>query len=902
MHKDFGMIKLSLRPFDEDIMQGSDPTAALRHNVRLLGDLLGKILQEQAGEDLYHKVEVVRQLSIEAYRGNRDVVSELTNVLKDLTPPQIFGVVRAFGHFLNLANIAENVHRIRRARWYQRHQQTSIQAGSIEASFIAFKERGIAEKDLVQAVENLKIELVLTAHPTEVMRRTLMQKFNRIAQFLGEFDEKLIAPLEKEQLEQHLYREITAIWQTDEIRRKRPTPTDEAKWGFAVIEGSLWKAVPQYLRELDRNLEKYTGMRLPLHVCPIRFGSWMGGDRDGNPNVTSSVTEKVCLMARWMAADLYLREVNYLSGALSMQTCSEALSQVVGDVKEPYRALLRPLKKKLMATCKWAEERLQGRDTRVQDVITHPDQILQPLLQCYDSLKACHAVAVAEGELTDLIRLIHCFGIGLTRLDIRQESSKHSELLDEVTQYLGLGSYLTWAEEKRQAFLLEQLQGKRPLIPASMPWSAQSLEVWKTFQVIAKQLPEQLGAYIISMASEPSDIFAVCLLQKEAQVKKPLRIVPLFETLKDLEASGRCIAQLFASHWYQSHIDGQQEVMIGYSDSGKDAGILAAAWAQYQAQENLTEIARQYNIKLTLFHGRGGSAGRGGAPAHVAIFSQPPGSVGGSIRVTEQGEVIRNKYGLPYRARRSLEVYTTAVLEATLLPPPKPKQKWRDLMQFLSETSFAAYSHVVKEDPAFVEYFRQVTPLSEIGNLAIGSRPARRNTEGGLKTLRAIPWVFAWTQNRLLLPAWLGVGEALEALSSEQWETLEEMVREWPFWRSFLSMIEMVLTKTSPDISALYEKRLVAKDYATLGQKLREKYLVSCEMIKKALKVDQLLEGNPILLRAIQLREPYLYPLHVLQAELLSRFRFAHDKTIEDLRDALLVTISGIAAGMQNTG
>jgi phosphoenolpyruvate carboxylase len=583
--------------------------------------------------------------------------------------------------------------------------------------------------------------------------------------------------------------------------------------------------------------------------------------------------------------------VNYLSGALSMQTCSEALYQVVGEVKEPYRALLRPLKKKLLATCKWAEERLQGRVSRVQDMITHPDQILQPLMQCYDSLKACHAASVAEGELTDLIRLIHCFGIGLTRLDIRQESSRHSELFDEVTQYLGLGSYLSWSEEKRQAFLLEQLQGRRPLIPTNMPWSQQSLEVWKTCQVISRQLPEQLGAYIISMASEPSDIFAVCLLQKEAGVKKPLRIVPLFETLKDLEASGRCISQLFASSWYLKHIEGQQEVMIGYSDSGKEAGILAAGWAQYQAQEKLTEIAREHNIKLTLFHGRGGSAGRGGAPAHVAIFSQPPGSVGGSIRVTEQGEVIRNKYGLPHRARRSLEVYTTAVLEATLLPPPKPKQKWRDLMQFLSETSFATYSQVVKEDPSFVEYFRQVTPLSEIGNLAIGSRPARRNAGGGLKTLRAIPWVFAWTQNRLLLPAWLGVGEALHALSPEQWDTLSEMVREWPFLRSFLSMIEMVLMKASPEIAALYEKRLAAKELMNIGQMLREKYLTSCKMIKKALNVEELLEGNPLLSRTIQLREPYLYPLHVLQAELLSRFGHPNEQTDQDLSDAVLVTI-----------
>ncbi len=608
-------------------------------------------------------------------------------------------------------------------------------------------------------------------------------------------------------------------------------------------------------------------------------------------------------MARWMAADLYLREVNYLSASLSMQTCSQALREVVGDVLEPYRAALRPLKKKLIATCKWAEEKLQGRITQVRDIITHQDQILLPLMQCYDSLKACHASCIAEGELTDVIRLVHCFGIVLTRLDIRQESVKHSELFDELTQYLGLGSYLSWSESKRQAFLIEQLQGTRPLIPSAMPWSSQSLEVWKTFQVIAKQLPEQMGAYIISMAGEPSDVLAVCLLQKEAGVQKLLRIVPLFETLKDLQSSHTCVSQLLASDWYRSHIEGRQEIMIGYSDSGKDAGILAAGWAQYQAQENLLAVAKQYDIKLTLFHGRGGSVGRGGAPTHVAILSQPPGSVGGAIRVTEQGEVIRNKYGLPHRARRSLEVYTTAVLEATLLPPPEPKQKWRDLMGSLALKSFQAYSEVVKENPSFVEYFRQVTPEREIGKLAIGSRPARRNVEGGLKSLRAIPWVFAWTQNRLLLPAWLGVGEALETLSPEETDSLNQMVKEWPFFRSLLSMIEMVLTKADPNISSLYEKRLASEEFAPLGKMLRDKFKMSCDMIMKALNTQELLEGNPILLRTIRLRVPYLYPLHVLQAELLSRLRYnSNVQGDEELRDALLVTISGIAAGMQNTG
>ncbi len=883
-------------------MSHSDPDSPLRGNVRLLGDTLGKTLKVQVGDDLYLKIETIRQLSKAVCNGDATSEKTLNDILKSLTANEMLGVARAFGHFLNLANIAENVHRIRRTRWHMLNVQSSAQVGSIEASLKAFKEKNIDNKTLSNAVHRLQIDLVLTAHPTEVMRRTLMQKFDRIAKLLGHLDEKLMTVQELNESESEIYAEVTSIWQTDEIRRRRPTPIDEAKWGFAVIESSLWQTLPKFLRELDCQLKNITGTSLELTACPIRFSSWMGGDRDGNPNVTAKITEKVCLLSRWMAADLYGREVTKLSAALSMHDCSKEMRKKIGNSTEPYRAELRVLKNKLLATSQWIEDKLKGRVSTIRKPIETSDDILQHLLLCYRSLQECNASCIADGELTDLIRRVACFGVTLTRLDIRQESSQHAQLLDEVTQFLGLGSYLSWPEAEKFAFIELQLQNKRPLIPNDIVLRPQSMEVWETFQMIAGQLPASLGAYVISMASAPSDVLAVCLLQREAGIMHPLRVVPLFERLHDLENAPQCMNIVFGCEWYKNHIHGQQEIMIGYSDSGKDAGILAAGWAQYCAQEKLVGVAKSHHVHLTLFHGRGGSVGRGGAPAHMAILSQPPGSVDCRLRVTEQGEVIRNKYGLPDRAYRTLELYTTATLEASLLPPPKPKEQWRQMMQFLGQISFDAYANMVKSNKEFVEYFRYVTPQNEIGSLAIGSRPARRNDSKGIEGLRAIPWVFAWTQNRLLLPAWLGVGEALEAaFAKNEKNIIQEMVNGWPFFRSLLSMIEMVLSKADLAIFSYYESRLVPNDLLPLGIELKEKFKTTEKAIKIALVIEHLLESNPTLLRTILLRDPYLYPLHVLQAELLCRVRNSEQPS-EDVKDALMVTISGIAAGMQNTG
>lgn len=871
--------------------------ALLQKQVRLLGEILGETLKAQVGEALYEKIEHIRQLSkkAEQYPSHHNI-TELNQILEGLTPTEIVSVVRAFSHFLNLANIAENVHRIRRTQWFQHIYPTLPQSGSLKATLHTLSTSKINPKIVEQAVADLHIDLVLTAHPTEVMRRTLMQKFDRIARLLQLRTDPAVDSQEKAHTEQLLYKEMTAIWQTDEIRRKRPTPIDEAKWGFAIVENCLWQALPQYMRELDADLRQYIKKPLPLTAAPLRFSSWMGGDRDGNPNVTAEITEKICIMARWTAADLYLREINSLSAELSMRSSNAALSLLAKNDPEPYRAVLRLLKEKLWYTKNQYEANLASNQLLPTDILQHENELLDPLLLCYDSLQENNAACIANAELLDLIRRVKCFGLTLLPLDIRQEASKHTQLLDEITQYLGIGSYQTWDELRRQQFLIQELQNHRPLISKEIILSPESLEVWNTFLMIARQLPASLGSYIISMAKNPSDILACCLLQKEAG-NTHLPVVPLFETLADLSFAGTCLEQLFMIPWYIQHIQGQQQIMIGYSDSGKDAGILTAAWAQYQAQEKLTAVAKRYAIDLTLFHGRGGSIGRGGAPTHLAILSQPPGSVMGRLRVTEQGEVIRNKFGLPERACRTMELYTSATLQAMLLPSPTPKKNWRTLMETLAHDAHNTYLDCVK-DPHFIAYFEQVTPLKELGTLAMGSRPMRRNTNISLESLRAIPWVFAWTQNRLLLPAWLGVGEALEkAIAAGQLPLLKEMAREWPFFRSFLSMIEMVLTKSSPAITQLYENRLVEPTLHAFGENIRKKWWVTEHTLKQVLAEETLLASNPLLFHTIHLRAAYLYPLHILQAELLYRVR--KDQTA---LDALLVTISGIAAGMQNTG
>jgi len=708
---------------------------------------------------------------------------------------------------------------------------------------------------------------------------------------------------------------ISSAWQTDEIRQHRPTPIDEAKWGFTTIEQTLWNAIPKFIRELNGMVQAQCGQNLPLDVAPVRFASWMGGDRDGNPNVTHTVTQEVLWLSRWKAADLYVRDIENLRWELSIQQCSPEISEALGQPHpEPYREYLRDTRTRLKATRHWLAEKLKGNDADDSLVIKSKDELLQPLLTCYRSLMDCNLAEIANGSLLDFIYRVNSFGIELLKLDIRQESGRHRQAISAITEYLGLGNFETWTEQARQNFLLQELQSKRPLLPKHLNEPAGSLiehpdvqEVFATMRTLAEQPSESLGAYIISMAEYPSDVLAVLLLQKEAGIEQALRVVPLFETLKDLDGAAATMSTLFNMHWYKQHIQGKHEVMIGYSDSAKDAGFMSANWAQYRAQEELTAVAQQHGVQLTLFHGRGGSISRGGAPTQQALFSQPPGSISGAIRVTEQGEMIRFKFGLEEIALQNLEIYTAATLEATLLPPPEPKQEWRDLMHQMTELSVQVYRQTVRENPHFVKYLRTVTPELELQMLPLGSRPAKRKVSGGIESLRAIPWVFAWTQIRLMLPAWLGTGAALnEVVDQGQRNVLDEMLAEWPYFQTLIDMLEMVLSKADAHVALYYESHLTQdEDLKILGTALRQRLQDAVQTLLSLKGESKLLSSNGVLDQSMKERKPYLLLLHLLHAELMKRRRlYLEQQQAENtpVDHALMVSIAGIAAGLRNTG
>ncbi|KAK0574012.1 hypothetical protein LWI29_016977 [Acer saccharum] len=1043
--------EISFQSFDDDC--------------KLLGNLLNDVLQREVGGLFMEKVERNRILAQSACNMRLAGIEDTAELLEKklaleiskMSLEEALTLARAFSHYLNLMGIAETHHRARKSR------NIAPLSKSGDDIFGKLMQGGISPDELYNTVCKQEVEIVLTAHPTQINRRTLQYKHIRIAHLLDYNDRPDLGHEDREMLIEDLVREITSIWQTDELRRHKPTPVDEARAGLNIVEQSLWKAVPHYLRRVSNALKKHTGKPLPLTCTPIKFGSWMGGDRDGNPNVTAKVTRDVSLLSRWMAIDLYIREVDSLRFELSMNECSDRLSKVAHDILErdksedwhegwgqalsrnqlkhhsqqvpslptqlparadlpsctennggsrytelerpgseymplkdspglkssndshhnsiksltngsfassngslkagisrnssftsstlvaqrklfaeskigrssfqklleprlseqpeiaPYRIVLGNVKEKLMKTRRRLELLLEDLPGEYDswDYYETTDQLLDPLLLCYESLQLCGSGVLADGRLADLIRRVVTFGMVLMKLDLRQESGRHAETLDAITTYLDMGTYSEWNEDKKLEFLTRELKGKRPLVPPSIEVAPDVKEVLDTFRVAAELGSDSLGAYVISMASNASDVLAVELLQKDARLAvsgelgRPcpggtLRVVPLFETVKDLREAGSVIRKLLSIDWYREHViknhNGHQEVMVGYSDSGKDAGRFTAAWELYKAQEDVVAACNEYGIKVTLFHGRGGSIGRGGGPTYLAIQSQPPGSVMGTLRSTEQGEMVQAKFGLPQTAVRQLEIYTTAVLLATLKPPQPPREeKWRNVMEEISKISCQNYRSTVYENPEFLAYFHEATPQAELGFLNIGSRPTRRKSSTGIGHLRAIPWVFAWTQTRFVLPAWLGVGAGLKgACEKGHTEDMKAMYKEWPFFQSTIDLIEMVLGKADIPIAKHYDEVLVSESRQELGAELRRELLTTEKYVLVVSGHEKLSENNRSLRRLIESRLPYLNPMNMLQVEVLKRLR--RDDDNHKLRDALLITINGIAAGMRNTG
>ena len=892
----------------KDLYYERIPTKLLREDIGYLGNILGRVIKKQEGESFFNLVEKIRRLS-KANKANKNAKHSQNRIIREikkLNPKNTLKLTRAFTHFMNFINLAESIDASRSLNIYENDKRNiSNKNIFIEEIFEElFENKKIPDSKIYDLAKSLNIGIVLTAHPTEVKRRTLIQKYHKITEILEQRELLKNFPAKLKTLDKKLYDEFTIIWNTDDLKRVKPTPFDEARWGLAIIEDSLWDTIPKVYRRLNSIFVQNMGKGLPKNFNPIEFGSWMGGDRDGNPFVTSKVTKEVILLSRWEAAKLYEKALTKIIRSYSMQNCSKKILSKVGATYEPYRVFLRPLRDKIRNTHRLIEQHLtQKKPLDQTKLLSTKEEILKPLRVVRESLEENQNENIASGDLLDLMRRAKCFGINLARLDIRQESSRHNQLMNEIIKRKFKKNYNQLSEDKKFHLLKSLILSKKNIINKFNFKNKENKEVWSTFQALAEQPAECLGAYVISMTTSASDILTISFLQKEAKIKEKLRVVPLFETLDDLINAKSIMENLFSKSWYRKLIKYKQEVMIGYSDSSKDAGKMCASWHQYKAQEEIVKLAKKYAIEVVFFHGRGGSAGRGGGPIQATLRSQPPNSVNGKIRITDQGEVIQQKYGYEPLAKYNLCSYIGAVTEATLNPPPAPKYNWRTLIEKMSNISKSSYRKNINQSSDFIKYFKTVTPHIALGKLSIGSRPSKRKNIDNIKSLRAIPWVFAWTQIRLMLPAWLGSAEALRYANIKQFrKTLYDMEKNWPFFNSMLDMLDMVISKADPDISKIYEEYLADEKLKRVGQKLRFQFKVIKELNKK-ITPKEIIKLRKEFRTSIIVRNIYSEVLNIIQPIVISKIKKNKNKNnIKYLNDSLLTSIAGISAAMKNTG
>jgi len=885
------------------------PTKLLREDIRLLGTFLGRVIREQEGLTFYKIVERLRLLSKNTLldKNKSKVFLKVSKEVKKLKPKDIFRVTRSFSHILNLMNLAESLDASRKLNEYEnpyfKNKNQNIFIEDIIKNL--FKDRNISNKKIYEQATKLDIGIVLTAHPTEVKRRTLIQKYANLIELMEQRHLYKKYPSKILEIDRKIYTEITVIWKTDELKRSKPSPLDEAKWGLAVIEDSLWDTIPKVYKRLNDIFRKNLGKDLPRGYSPIQFGSWMGGDRDGNPNVTADITKKVILFSRWQAAKLYEKELTKLIQDLSMKECSPKIKKITGNSFEPYRVYLRPIRDKIRLTYQLIEKHLNNnKSLNEKKLLKDKNEILKPLREVRESLNLNRGQHIANADLLDLIRRVRCFGINLARLDIRQESTRHQKLIADVLDKKYKINFSSLSESKKINLLNLLIKQKKYFINNLKIKHKDNKEVWNTFKQISKEPEQCMGAYVISMTSKASDILSVYFLQKQAETKNLLRVVPLFETLDDLKNAKSVMENIFKLSWYRRLINHKQEVMIGYSDSSKDAGKLSASWHQYKLQEELRNLAKKYKIDLVFFHGRGGSAGRGGGPIQATLKSQPANTVNGKIRITDQGEVIQQKYGYKPLAEYNLCSYIGAVMDASLNPPPKSKKNWRELIEKMSEIATSAYRKNLNQSEDFIRYFKTVTPHKSLGKLAIGSRPTKRKNVDNIQSLRAIPWVFAWTQIRLMLPAWLGTTEALRYGSIKKFsKTLTDMEKNWPYFVSTMDILDMVITKVDPEISIIYENNLADSALKRIGKKLRFQFDALVKLHNKITPKEVFKERKEFR-KALFIRNNYTETLNILQANIMNKINNNKYKKLDKkfLDDALMTSIAGISAAMKNTG
>jgi phosphoenolpyruvate carboxylase len=904
----------------------------LSATIRFLGDLLGKVIIEQESLRTFDLEERIRLASKARREGDQTADKNLREVIRGLAAPDANAIALAFTIYFDLVNLAEEHSRVQILRTRQREEYPEPVEGSIEDAIQGFHRAGLTAADVEAVIANLDIELVLTAHPTEAKRRTVLAKLQKISVCLRELDHQILAPDSEKKLEEQVYSQITSLWLTSRNRTFIPTVTDEVKTGLYFVDSVLWEVLPRIYQDLENALKKYYPNTKPPDTW-LRIASWMGGDRDGNPNVNHEITAETLRLHRGLAIERHRRSLGELGRYLSLSSRrlppadelviwlknqepfpahAAYLAERYAD--EPYRLALALLNTSLG----WAslEEVTQVllSEQNAQARIQMPE-ILEPIYQLQKTIPR----SIADGDLKTVLTQLKVFGLWSARLDIREDSSRLNAAMSETLRALNVtDAFDSLPPYQRIAILVDLLEKPLPKLADYPGVTPECAETWRLFRLLtrAKNVygPELFGPFIISMSSSPADILVVLLFARWAGCESRMSIVPLFETIHDLEEAPQIIDDLFAIPVYRQHLvecQNTQIVMIGYSDSNKDGGYLAANWALYQAQEALSAICDRHGIRLTIFHGRGGTVARGGGPANRAIRSQPPGTIQGRLRVTEQGEVIAARYSSEDLAHRHMEQIVNAVLLASIpeLMPSNDSQhipdSWRAEMHLMAEHGMRVYRDLVFRTEGFMTFWRYATPFDFIRELRIGSRPVARKTgDPSVTSIRAIPWVFSWMQSRFNLPGWYGLGSAFSANPSM--DMMANMYQKWPFFRALLDNTEMSLLKADMDIAEHYAELVpqTANPQATM-HKIIEEYHRTKRIILEITGHQELMDSDPVIQRSIRLRNPYVDPLNFLQVEALGRLNrenYADQKEAAQLREVVLLTINGIAAGLRNTG
>lgn len=902
----------------------------LSATIHLLGDTLGQVIREQESLAIFDLEEQIRQAAKDRRAGDEEAARLLSELVAGLTVEQAYPIAAAFSLYFDLVNVAEDENRVSVLRDLKREKHPAPIHESIAEAVLRLKQNNVTSEQMGKLLARLKIELVLTAHPTEAKRRTILSKVRRIADVLRLINRPGLLPQEFDAAKAALHEEITTFWLTSMARTTRPTVTDEVRTGLYFVDEVFWEALPQIYQDLESALAACYPALSVKHPW-LQLASWIGGDRDGNPHVTVLVTAETLRLHRGLAVEKHRHGFQDLARRISLDARWEPLPEELQRwfeqrrplpahvayleeryAAEPYRLILSLLANDL------AEASMEDMKARLLSDEPHQAHVnIEELTEPLEMISQSVPEAVAEGKLKTLRRQLDIFGLRSARLDMRQHSGRLNSAIAETLRALKVHqSFETLESDARLELLAQLLVEPVPTLAPHPGVTQETAETWSLFKLMARARDvygtDLLGPFIISMTSCAADVLAVLLSARWAGCDSGLEIVPLFETLEDLEAAPGILEALFGLDVYRDHLKtcgSHQMIMIGYSDSNKDGGYLAANWALYQAQENIARICEQHKIDFTLFHGRGGTIARGGGPANRAIRAQPPGTIKGNFRHTEQGEIISSRYSNQHLAHRQLEQTVNAVLLASSaavgIKAEKISESWRSTMEIMSEAALRTYRDLIHDTPGFVDFWQASTPLEEIKLLHIGSRPAAREPgEDDIGEIRAIPWVFSWMQSRFNIPGWYGLGAGLGAANSPT--LLKDMYASWPLFTGLLDNTEMSLLKADMGIASLYADLVPDQEVARrIFKKIVEEYERTREAVLEITGHEELMDSEPVIQRSVHLRNPYIDPLNYVQVEMLRRLRSLPDPDsgqAEALRDVILLTINGIAAGLKNTG